>query len=224
MHVFLLNIPRLEFAAIIPKGDYATVCMLGEDIDKELIAAFINSDEVNNCMPNTWIGEMRSCNCMPKINVAGADHPYSDRIVFIGDCGVTRLYKDGIGAAYRTAKAAASTAIFQGVSAVDFKNHFLPVCDEINRDNMIGRFNFLVTKVIQKLRFTRRALLRMTSMEQRRAGQDRHMSMVLWDMFTGSAPYIEIFKRTLNPKFLGGFIWNIILALLGMANLPSKSR
>jgi len=224
MHVFLLNIPRLEFAAIIPKGDYATFCMLGEDIDKELITAFLTSDEVKNCMPNTWIGEMRSCNCMPKINVAGADRPYSDRIVFIGDCGVTRLYKDGIGAAYRTAKAAASTAIFQGVSAVDFKNHFLPVCDEINRDNMIGRFNFLVTKVIQKLRFTRRALLRMTSMEQRRAGQDRHMSMVLWDMFTGSAPYIEIFKRTLNPKFLGGFIWNIILGLFGMANLSSKSR
>jgi len=33
MHVFLLDIPRLEFAAIIPKGDYATVCLLGEDIE-----------------------------------------------------------------------------------------------------------------------------------------------------------------------------------------------
>ena len=28
MHVFLLNLPRLEFAALIPKGDYVTLCML----------------------------------------------------------------------------------------------------------------------------------------------------------------------------------------------------
>ena len=28
-HVFLLNLPRLEFAALIPKGDYVTLCLLG---------------------------------------------------------------------------------------------------------------------------------------------------------------------------------------------------
>ena len=213
MHVFLLNIPRLEFAAIIPKGDYATVCMLGDDIDKDLIDSFLTSNEVKGCMPEHWSGELRSCNCLPRINVAGAVHPYTDRIVFIGDCGVTRLYKDGIGAAYRTAQAAASTAIFQGVSTDDFEQHFMPICKGINRDNSIGKFNFLVTKLIQKLRFTRRALLRMTSIEQEKDGDERRMSMVLWDMFTGSAPYIEIFKRTLHPKFLGVFLWNLVLSL-----------
>ena len=29
MHVFLLHLPRLEFAALIPKGDYVTVVLLG---------------------------------------------------------------------------------------------------------------------------------------------------------------------------------------------------
>ncbi|MFZ1059838.1 MAG: hypothetical protein WAP47_11695 [Candidatus Rokuibacteriota bacterium] len=33
------------------------------------------------------------------------------------------------------------------------------------------------------------------------------MSIVLWDMFTGSAPYREIFFRTLDPRFLGRFLW-----------------
>lgn len=216
MHVFLLNIPRLEFAAIIPKGDYATVCMLGEDIDNNLIEAFLNSDEVKDCMPEGWTAEMRSCNCLPRINVAGAAQPYSDRVVFIGDSGVTRLYKDGIGAAYRTAKAAASTAIFQGVSARNFEQHFMPICKRISRDNSIGKINFMVTKVIQQLRFTRRALLRMTSMEQRRQGPERRMSMVLWDMFTGSAPYLDIFTRTLHPRFLGVFIWYIALSFFGI--------
>ena len=39
MHVFLLDIPRLEFAAMIPKGDYVTLCLLGDDIDEESIRA-----------------------------------------------------------------------------------------------------------------------------------------------------------------------------------------
>jgi flavin-dependent dehydrogenase len=216
MHVFLLNIPRLEFAAIIPKGDYVTVCMLGQDIDNDLIKAFLNSDEVKGCMPETWIGEMRSCYCLPRINVAGANQPYTDRIVFIGDCGVTRLYKDGIGAAYRTAKAAASTAIFQGVSSDDFEQYFMPICKGISRDNSIGKLNFMATKLIQKLQFTRRAMLRMTILEQEKGGYECRMSMVLWDMFTGSAPYLEIFKRMLHPKFLGIFIWNLVLAFFNI--------
>jgi hypothetical protein len=168
-------------------------------------------------MPEGWTSEIRSCNCLPRINVDGAAHPYSDRIVFIGDSGVTRLYKDGIGAAYRTAKAAASTAIFEGVSAKNFEKHFMPICKGISRDNSIGKINFLVTKVIQYLRFTRRALLRMTSMEQQQEqGVERRMSTVLWDMFTGSAPYLEIFQRTIHPKFLIVFIWNILLSFLGI--------
>lgn len=212
MHVFLLNLPRLEFAAIIPKGDYATVCLLGDDIDKDLVNSFLESDEVKNCMPEQWLSEQRSCNCLPRINVTGAARPYTDRIVFIGDSGITRLYKDGIGAAYRTAKAAASTAIFQGVSASDFEKHFMPLCKDINNDNVVGKVTFLVTKFIQKLHFSRRALVRMTALEQKLDGAQRRMSMVLWDMFTGSAPYLEIFKRTLHPKFLVVFIWNLFLA------------
>ena len=55
MHVFLLNIPRLEFAAIIPKGDYASVCLLGEAIDTKLVDAFLTSPQVRNCMPDSVV-------------------------------------------------------------------------------------------------------------------------------------------------------------------------
>jgi len=34
---------------------------------------------------------------------------------------MSRLNKDGIGSAYRTAKAAAATAVFSGISANDFR-------------------------------------------------------------------------------------------------------
>jgi hypothetical protein len=39
------------------------------------------------------------------------------------------------------------------------------------------------------------------------------MSTVLWDMFTGSAPYRDVFVRTLDPRFLGRFGWESTLSV-----------
>lgn len=213
MHVFLLDLPRLEFAAIIPKGDYVSLCLLGEDIDKELLETFLNTPVVQNLFPEEIDLEAPSCWCSPRINVTGAKHPYEDRLLFIGDCGVTRLYKDGIGAAYRVAKAAASAAVFQGISEQEFGEYFLPACNAIETDNTIGKFIFLFTEQIQKRTFARRAVLKMVSREQSVPGAKRHMSTVLWDMFTGSASYREIFLRTLHPGFWGRLILDLISTL-----------
>ena len=40
--------------------------------------------------------------------------------MLLGDCGMARLNKDGLGSAYRVGKVAAATALFSGVSADDF--------------------------------------------------------------------------------------------------------
>jgi flavin-dependent dehydrogenase len=213
MHVFLLDVPRLEFAAAIPKGDYVTIAVLGEEIDNELVDAFLARPEVKECMPPQWKAEARSCACMPNINVQGVAKPYADRLVFIGDAGVTRLYKDGIGAAYRTAKAAARTAVFQGVSERAFARRYMAVCRSIAGDNRIGKIAFLVTRVARRFPLLRRAMLRMTIREQARPGDERRMSLVLWDMFSGSAPYKDIFLRMLRPAFLGRFLWSTLRSL-----------
>jgi flavin-dependent dehydrogenase len=211
MHTFLLKIPRLEFAAVIPKGSYATVCMLGHKIDKELIRSFLNDPAVKKKFPPEWDSDKSACQCSPRMNIAPAKKPYGERIVFLGDCGVSRLYKDGIGAAYRTAKAAARTALFEGVSAEDFATYFWPTCKSLKNDNAIGKLIFLIIGQLQKIALTRRAILRMVSKEQEKEGKKRRMSAVLWDMFTGSAPYKEVFFRTLHPLFLANFMWSFVI-------------
>jgi flavin-dependent dehydrogenase len=213
MHLFLLNIPRLEFAAIIPKGNCATLCMLGDDIDRSLLQSFAASPAVNRFLEN-GDGGKEACACSPRMAISAANRPYANRLIFVGDCGVTRLYKDGIGAAYRTAKAAATTAMFQGVSAHNFEKHFLPVCRAIIKDNRFGRIVFLVTRVIQRHRLAQRVVLQMVYREHQRSHGARRMSAVLWDTFTGSAPYREIFLRTLRPTFLVGLARNFIGVLL----------
>ncbi len=213
MPVFLLAIPRLEFAAVIPKGDYVTVCLLGENIDNALVQAFLDAPEVRRCFPPDWRPDAKSCQCMPYINVRGPARPYADRILFVGDCGVTRLYKDGIGAAFRTAKAAATTAVLVGVSEEDFRKHYAPTCEAISADNTIGKVLFAVTHFFKHARFSRRAILRMTRAEQARPHAPRRLSTVLWNMFTGSAPYREIFRGTLHPAFLAGIAWNLAIGV-----------
>jgi CRP-like cAMP-binding protein len=215
MHVFLLNLPRLEFAAFIPKGDYLTLCLLGEEIDKELVKAFLDAPEVRAALPPGVDMSLPDCKCSPRIAVRRAVRPYRDRAVLIGDCGVTRLFKDGIGAAYRTAKAAANTAVLQGISEQAFHDHYWKACMTIDRDNTVGRGIFMLTRVAQAWRVARRAMLRMITAEQK-GGREPVMSTIVWDMFTGSAPYKEIFLRGLNPVFLARLAGNTVAGMFPM--------
>ncbi len=213
MHVFLLDIPRLKFAALIPKGEFVTMCLLGHAVDNDLIQSFLSAPEVKECLPRDWEMPREFCHCSPFINIGGTDKPFGDRIVFIGDSGVSRLYKDGIGAAYRTAKAAAKTAVFEGISERDFRTSYLPACRMIARDNRIGRFIFVLTNLLQKVRCARRGVLRMIAGEQQKAGVCRHMSTVLWDTFTGSAPYRDIVMRALKPACWGRLFLDTVMSL-----------
>ena len=213
MHIFLLDMPRLDCAAIIPKGEYLTVCLLGRDIDRELDSAFFSNPTVKRCSPATLTPAQGACHCSPRISVQEATRPFLDRVVLVGDCGVTRLYKDGIGAAYRTAKAAARTAVFAGVTGRDFQRHYWPAYRTIARDNRFGSFMFGAVHWIKALGPLVRGVVEMTSGEQTRPGAARRMSIVLWDMFTGSAPYRDVFFQTLDPRFLGRFGWESVLAL-----------
>ena len=209
VHVFLLDIPRFEFAAIIPKGQFATVVMVGEDLDQELVHAFLNDPVVRRTFPTDTTPCV--CSCSPLINLGARKRPYGNRVVMVGDSGITRLYKDGIGAAFRTGKAAATTAVFHGVSNKDFEKHYWPTCRRIVNDNRVGRVMFATNAIMKNSRLTRRAMLGMAQKEQAKSGAKPHMSSLLWNMFTGSAPYVEMFRGTLHP----GFIYNLLLNVAG---------
>jgi flavin-dependent dehydrogenase len=217
VHVFLLDIPRFEFAAIIPKGPFATVVMVGDDLDQELVHAFLNDPVVRRTFPTDSAPCV--CSCSPLINLGHRKRPYGDRVVLIGDSGVTRLYKDGIGAAFRTGKAAATTAVFHGVSRQDFEKHYWPACRSIVNDNRVGKVMFATNTVMKNSRLTRQAMLDMATKEQSRQGAKPHMSSLLWNMFTGSAPYVEMFRGTLHP----GFIYHLALNVAGGLR-PRKTR
>jgi flavin-dependent dehydrogenase len=214
MHVFLMNIPNLEFGALIPKGHYVTLVLLGNEIDKKLVQTFLSSKQVIDCFPKEYdLSKIACCQCYPKINTNTARYMYGDRFVAIGDTATSKLYKNGIGAAYVTAKAAATTALFNGVSAKDFEKNYLPACRSLHFDNSVGKIVFLVTKMIKTNSLLKRGVVKTVIKEQSKAGEKRNMSTVLWDTFTGSAPYKEIFLRSMKPSFLSSLLWNTITSI-----------
>jgi len=217
MHVFLLNLPNIKFGALIPKGSFVTLVLLGNDINKEIAASFVNSDAVRKLFPpEINLDEITPCKCFPSINVKGAKLAYDDRVVLVGDSASSKLYKNGVGAAYITGKAAANTAVFNGISADAFKKYYQPVCSNLDRDNVLGRFIFSVTGIIQKSHLLKSAMLAMVISEQRKKNINRRMSSVLWDTFTGSAAYKNIFLRFMNPLLLVALIWNIIKSMFNI--------
>ena len=214
MHVFLMDIPNLEFGALIPKGHYVTLVLLGKDIGKDLVQSFLASPQVIDCFPKDYdLSKVPCCQCYPKINTHTAKYMYGDRFVAIGDSATSKLYKNGIGAAYITAKAAATTAIFNGVSTDDFEKYYLPACRSLHFDNSIGKIVFLVTKLIKTNSWLKRGVVKTVIKEQKKSGEKRGMSTVLWDTFTGSAAYKEIFLRSIKPSFLISLFWNTVTSL-----------
>lgn len=213
IHFFLLDLPNLDFAAVVPKGNYITVCILGKDLDDKVFENFLNTSVVRDCMPPGWQPEQFVCHCAPRINITGAVHPFADRMVFLGDCGISRLYKDGIGAAYRSAEYAATTVVFHGISQQDLEAHYWQMVKSMEFDNQVGKIIFKIVSPMKTLEFAMRGIVRMVSSEQSKLPDQRRMSKIMWDMFTGSAPYRDIFYRFFHPAFLSRFFWYLSSSL-----------
>ncbi|MBF0127080.1 MAG: hypothetical protein HQM02_07700 [Magnetococcales bacterium] len=210
MHVFLLNIPRLKFAALTPKGHYATLIILGEDVDEELANRVFQAPEMRKLFPEGWQTPVRPCHCQPRISMGAPRRPFGDRVVLVGDCASSRLYKDGIGAAYRMAKACALTAMTRGVSAADFQRGYWPACQGLDRDNLLGHLLFSMDGLFRHVPPFRRAMLSVVGREQHSSHDPQRLSGALWDTFTGSASYIDILRRAAHPVIL----FRLLLAFL----------
>ncbi len=197
VHLFLLPDKGMKFAAMIPKGSYVTLCILGKEMNANTISNFLEKDVVKRVLKT--VPYTVECRCLPKMNVGAPEKPFTDRIVMCGDAGSTRLFKDGLGAAYLMGKAVAKTIVFQGVSASHFQDDYFPVYKSIITDNMYGRFLFMVTDVFRKNKVLTEGMLGVVRKEQNGSGP-RILSTILWNMFTGNERYKKVFPKSLNPR------------------------
>jgi len=202
IHLFLLPIRNIKFAAIIPKTSYVALCMIGKKLDGARVQEFLAHPKVRQLFPEGKLEEM-SCMCLPTMNIGAPASPFGDRVVMIGDAGSTRLYKDGIGAAYFMGKSAAKTVVMHGVGESHFRKNYMPDYRGLITDNRFGRYLFWFTDLFREHRFMTSAMLRVVKKEARDPGDgNRILSSILWDMFTGNERYKDVFYRAVNPELI----------------------
>jgi flavin-dependent dehydrogenase len=197
VHIFFDHPRDLLFGALIPKGHFVNVSLLGARLDRASIQKFLTDPQVARVVGHH---PPQACGCQPRIAASPAHNFFADRFIAIGDACVTRLYKDGIGSALMTARAAAETALTRGIHRAAFAAQYAPVCRAIARDNRLGRAVFALTGASRQSPLLMRTLARALAAEARQAPRDRLTSQVLWSLFTGDADYSEIFKMMLHPQ------------------------
>ena len=211
--IFFENLPGLIFGALIPKGRYANLSLLGHALPGDAIRQFLAASELKGLIPAQ---SQLLCGCAPSVAVSTARGYFADRLVAVGDAAVTRLYKDGIGSAFITAAAAAQTAIQRGVSRHDFRAGYQPVCRGIAADNVYGRRLFRLWSLTFHTPLLKKAWTQSIINEVNRQVDNPVMTRVLWGMFTGDESYRNLFWLSLSLPALLNFI------LAGLRLSPSS--
>ena len=197
VHVYFEQPRDLIFGALIPKGQFVNISLLGSHFGRDSIDQFLAVPEVAQIVGSN---PPHMCGCRPHAAIAPARGYYADRFVAVGDACVTRLYKDGIGSALVTAHAAAETALQYGISRAAFAAHYAPVCRAIAKDNRFGRVVFGLVERSKRNALLMRGLGRALRLESKEEPGARVIGQTLWALFTGDSNYEEIFKMMLMPK------------------------
>lgn len=201
VHVYFDQLPHMVFAGLIPKGRFVNVSLLGHHLPKGSVARFLAGPEVKvvvNHVPEAL------CGCRPHVAVSPAKGYYADRFVAVGDACVTRLYKDGIGSAFITARCAAKTAVEHGISARSFATHYSHTCRAIAHDNLWGRALFWLWGQTRRREMLVQAWLRVLNAERALLPDQWLYNRALWGMFTGENPYRDILLTLTSPRAVLG--------------------
>lgn len=201
IYVFALGMKPIKFAAFTPKGDYITVSLIGrEDITKGHLVEFMKHPKVRALLPEGWTLPKNLCICFPKIPVTHADHPYTNRLVIIGDASISRTYKNGIESAFDTAQLAARTIFERGISEEDFKKgYYKPALKLLAQDNFFGNLIFGIHDYTTSKKHLVNAQIDRLSKRQD-AWESIQINSILWNMVTGNASYKEIFFKVTDIR------------------------
>jgi flavin-dependent dehydrogenase len=184
--------PGLVFGALIPKGSYLNISLLGRGLATDAISDFLEAHELSQDLS---ISKGSLCGCTPRIAVGSAKRYFGDRWVAVGDAAVSRLYKDGIGSAFVTAEKAIDTVLKFGISEGSFRKEYNLLCQKIKNDNNYGRFLFRLWGWTLRLPILVSAWVAIIQSEEELQRSQRIHSRILWGMFTGGEPYRDLFKR-----------------------------
>ncbi len=222
-HAFLIPHSGLIFGTLVPKGPFINVSVLSSGESPVSVTDFLSHDIVRRILPDRY---ERACGCQPRAVVGPARNYYADRFVAVGDAAVSRLYKDGIGSSLLTAREAARTVVYHGLSRQDFKRYYQPFCNAMSQDNWWGRLLFSINDWTKDSRVFLLAQHRLIGDERRSATGSQPFTKAAWGMFTGNYSYTSIARMVLGPaslvRLLAALFWESVTGLFRKGGISPR--
>lgn len=208
----------VQFAVLTPKKDYVTVSLIGKGLTPKDIEPFMPGLTNSSSGTGLEVANSPRCRCAPRFPVRHSPRLAMAHCMIVGDAGISRYYKKGIDSALRSASLAARVLAEYGPA--DVKNlercYERPIQREFRFDNLLGQMMFRIYLMINRYPLLTLAHLRLARGECALAGIARQrLRWVLWNMFTGDAPYRRILLHCLDPRLAFGVICSILRTLVG---------
>ena len=193
----------IEHTALVPKGRFLTVAMIGKCIDEavlprdsqRIVRDFLMLPQIERILPGIQAAPL-ACACAPRMAVTPARSPFGDRFAIIGDAVGARLNKDGLFSAHLTASRLAHTVLHDGIGRQALAKAYGKAVKWLAADNRFGRMVFGLSRVA----FTKPVVSRITYQAYAteckvRDERSRPLSVVLWKIASGTADYGEVLRE-----------------------------
>jgi flavin-dependent dehydrogenase len=190
----------LEHTALIPKGRFLTVAMIGKCIDEaffphdrgQIIHAFLTLPQVDRILPGIAAAPL-ACTCTPRMSVTTATSPFGNGFALIGDAVGSRLNKDGLYSAYVTASHLAKTVLHQGTDQQSLASGYGNTVEWLRSDNRFGRTVFGISRAAFSTPLLSRVVYQAFATEYKvRDQRSRPLSSMLWKIASGMADYRDV--------------------------------
>ena len=215
----------LEHTALVAKGRFLTVAMLGKCIDeavlprdsRQIVHDFLKLPQIERILPGIGAAPL-ACACAPRMTVTTARSPFGRRFAIIGDAVGSRLNKDGLYSAHVTASRLAETVLRDGIDQQALAKGYGKAIRWLAADNRFGWMVFSLSRVA----FTRPVVGRITyqafATEYKvRDEGSRPLGAVLWKIASGTADYGEVLREMCGYRVLRSIAVGAMVTLRNVA-------
>jgi len=214
-----------EHTALIPKGRFLTVAMIGKCIDEavlphdsqRIVRNFLTLPQIDRILPGIVAAPL-ACACAPRMTLTTAAFPFGDRFAIIGDAVGSRLNKDGLYSAHATASRLAETVLQKGIDQQALARGYGKTVNWLVADNRFGRLVFATSRVAFTMPVVSRIMYQAFATEYKvRDERSRPLSVVLWKIASGTADYRQVLREMCGFEVLRSIFSGAVITLRNVA-------
>ena len=215
----------LEHIALVPKGRFLTVALMGGCIDKaslpgdsqSIIHEFLALPQIARILPGISTAPV-ACTCFPRMTVTTARSPFGERFAIVGDAVGSRLNKDGLFSAHLTASRLAQTVLHEGIDRASLARGYGATVRWLAADNRYGRMVFAASRVAFMRPLMSRITYQAYATEYKvRDESNRPLSRVLWKIASGTADYRDVLREMCSFGVIRSVLIGALVTLRNVA-------